>query len=111
MTTMKNNPWLSTLGLAMRAGKVITGDDTVMKAVRSGDAKLVLLAADAAANAQKKYRDKCSFYKVPLIEQGSRFELGSAIGKVERVVLAVTDAGFADRIARSQVKPAEVEGN
>ncbi|WP_438448263.1 YlxQ family RNA-binding protein [Gorillibacterium sp. sgz5001074] len=107
---MKNN-WLSTLGLAMRAGKIVTGDDTVMKAVRSGEAKLVLLASDAAANAQKKYRDKCSFYNVPLIEQGSRFELGSAIGKVERVVLAVTDAGFANRIAQCQVKPAEVEGN
>jgi ribosomal protein L7Ae-like RNA K-turn-binding protein len=106
---MTMNKLLSTLGMAMRAGKIITGDDTVMKAVRSGEAKLVVLATDAAPNAQKKYRDKCSYYQIPLVEYGSRFEIGSAIGKVDRVVLAVTDAGFAQRIAQSQAKPAEVE--
>lgn len=105
---MKNKSY-QTLGLAMRAGKVLAGDDTVMKAVRSGEAKLVLLAGDAAANAKKKYADKCSHYQVPLVEVGSRFELGAAIGKVDRVVLAVTDGGFADRIAQGLVKPAEVE--
>lgn len=105
---MKNKMY-SMLGLAMRAGKVAAGDDTVLKAVRSGEAKLVILAEDAAPNAQKKYRDKCSHYQIPLVEYGSRFELGSAIGKVDRVVLAVTDKGFADRIAQGLVKPAEVE--
>jgi ribosomal protein L7Ae-like RNA K-turn-binding protein len=107
---MMKNKMFSTLGLAMRAGKVVSGDDTVLKAVRAGEAKLVLLATDAAANAQKKFRDKCSFYQIPLIEYGSRFELGSAVGKVDRVVLAVTEAGFAARIAQCHGKPAEVEG-
>jgi ribosomal protein L7Ae-like RNA K-turn-binding protein len=106
---MMKNKVYSMLGLAMRAGKVAAGDDTVLKAVRSGEAKLVILAEDAAPNAQKKYRDKCSHYQIPLMEYGSRFELGSAIGKVDRVVLAVTDAGFADRIAEGLVKPAEVD--
>lgn len=99
----------STLGLAMRAGKIVSGDDTVMRAVRSGDARLVILAADAADNAKKKYMDKCSHYRIPLVEYGSRFDLGSAIGKVDRVVLAVTDAGFANSIAKGLVKPAEVD--
>jgi ribosomal protein L7Ae-like RNA K-turn-binding protein len=106
---MMKNKLYSTLGLAMRAGKVLAGDDTVIKAVRSGEAKLVIMATDAAVNAQKKYRDKCSHYQIPLVEFGNRFDLGSAIGKVDRVVLAVTDAGFADRIAQGLVKPAEVE--
>lgn len=104
-----NKKALSTLGLAMRAGKVLAGDDTVMKAVRSGEAKLVILAEDAAANAQKKYRDKCSHYRIPLVEYGSRLELGTAVGKVDRVVLAVTDDGFAGRISQGLAKPAEVE--
>ena len=41
---------LSRLGLAMRAGKVVTGDEIVLKAIRSSEAKLVMLAADASAN-------------------------------------------------------------
>lgn len=44
---------LSRLGLAMRAGKVVTGDEIVLKAIRSSEAKLVMLAADASANTQK----------------------------------------------------------
>ena len=49
---------LSYLGLAMRAGKIVTGDEAVLKAVRSSEAKLVVLAGDASDNTQKKFRDK-----------------------------------------------------
>lgn len=44
---------LSYLGLAMRAGKIVTGDEAVLKAVRSSEAKLVVLAGDASDNTQK----------------------------------------------------------
>lgn len=40
--------------MAMRAGKLVTGDETVLKAVRSGKAKLVLVAGDASDNTKKK---------------------------------------------------------
>jgi ribosomal protein L7Ae-like RNA K-turn-binding protein len=106
---MTNNKMLSYLGLAMRAGKLVTGDEGVMGAIRSREAKLVILAADASSNAQKKYRDKCSFFNVPLLECGNRVELGQSIGKDERVVIALTDSGFAQMIKKCQVKPAEVE--
>ncbi|GAB7388258.1 YlxQ family RNA-binding protein [Bacillaceae bacterium] len=83
------------LGLAMRAGKLVTGEEQVVKAVRAKRAKLVLLAEDAAANTRKKIEDKCKFYEVPLLRAGNRAELGRAIGKRERVVIAVLDEGFA----------------
>ncbi|MEI7026332.1 L7Ae/L30e/S12e/Gadd45 family ribosomal protein [Paenibacillus sp. y28] len=99
----------SYLGLAMRAGKLVTGDEGVLKAVRSGEARLVLIAEDAAGNARKKFTDKCSHYGVQLLEAGSRFDLGACIGKPERVVVAVCDAGFAKLIRESVGKPVEVE--
>lgn len=105
---MKTN-LLSLLGLSMRAGKLVTGDESVLKTVRSGEAKLVVLAQDAAVNAKKKYHDKCHFYEVPLIECCSRSELGSSIGKNERIVIAVTDSGLAQSIIKCHNKPAEVE--
>jgi len=53
---MGANRALSRLGLAMRAGKLVTGDEAVMKAVRSGEAKLVVLARDASENTGKNLR-------------------------------------------------------
>lgn len=91
---------LSNLGLAMRAGKLVTGDEAVLKAVRSAEAKLVILAADASDNTQKKFRDKCGTYDIPLVITMDRETLGASIGKESRVVLAVTEQGFADMIAR-----------
>ena len=107
MTT--NNRFWNNLGLAMRAGKLVTGDEGVLDAVRKGEAKLVVVAENASENTRKKFRDKCTHFGVPLIEHGSRDELGSSIGKAERVVLAVTDPGFAQMITKSLAKPAEVE--
>lgn len=103
------NKRFNRLGLAMRAGKVVLGDSAVLDAIRSGEAKLVLLATDASANAAKKYTDKCSFYRTPLLSIGTRVELGSAIGKQERVVVAIIDTAFAELISRSDQKPPEVE--
>lgn len=109
MTMKKNDPF-SYLGLAMRAGKLSTGDDIVLQALRSGEAKLVIIATDASSRTQKKFRDKCSHYQIPIVEFGNRYELGASIGKEDRVIISVNDSGFAKMIAKCQVEPAEVEG-
>ncbi len=87
----------------MRAGKLVTGDESVLKEVRSGEAKLVVIAEDASDNTKKKFRDKCSYYNVPILEVFSRAELGASIGKAERVVIGVTDTGFAQMLQKCQV--------
>lgn len=100
---------LSQLGLAMRAGKMVTGDEIVLKAIRSSDAKLVILAADASQNTLKKFRDKCGTYQVPLIIGFDRESLGASVGKPERIVLALTDRGFAQMIRKTVSNSSEVE--
>ncbi|WP_252503570.1 YlxQ family RNA-binding protein [Sporosarcina sp. Marseille-Q4943] len=85
------------LGMAARARKLITGEELVVKEVRSGNARLVIVSEDASKNTQKKVNDKCSFYNVEKHVFGSREALGHAIGKESRVVLALTDAGFAKK--------------
>lgn len=94
-----NRKAFNSLGLAMRAGKLLTGEEAVLEAVRTGEAKLVVIASDVSDNARKKITDKCTFYKVALEVFGSREELGASIGKPGRVVAAVTDSGFARMIA------------
>ncbi|RFU67811.1 YlxQ family RNA-binding protein [Bacillus sp. V59.32b] len=95
---MKQQQWMSLLGLANRARKLISGEELVIKEVRSGKAKLVLLASDASANTEKKISDKCSFYKVPIKRVENRSMLGQAIGKEARVAVAVLDEGFARKL-------------
>jgi ribosomal protein L7Ae-like RNA K-turn-binding protein len=86
------------LGLAMRARKVVTGEELVTGAIRSNQARLVLLATDASVNTTKKISDKCRHYAVPLYVPADRFELGAAIGKEARVTVAITDAKLAESI-------------
>jgi ribosomal protein L7Ae-like RNA K-turn-binding protein len=90
--------WTSILGLANRARKIISGEELVVKEIRSGRAKLVLLAEDASVNTAKKIQDKCSSYRVPLQKVADRYTLGQAIGKDARVVVAVLDDGFAKKL-------------
>ncbi len=93
--------WLvNTLGLAKRAKCAVVGNDAVMDAIRSGVAKLVFLARDAGLNTNKKYHDKCAFYHVSLYECLTRDELGRAFGRANCAVVAVTDPGFAAKMAR-----------
>jgi ribosomal protein L7Ae-like RNA K-turn-binding protein len=93
------------LGLAMRARKIVTGEGPVLQAVRSHQAKLVIVAADASANTVKKVTDKCSFYQVPCHRLANRYELGRAIGKDARVTVAVTDSKLAESIIRHLLTP------
>jgi ribosomal protein L7Ae-like RNA K-turn-binding protein len=95
---MKQNQWMSLLGLANRARKIISGEELTVKEIRNGKAKLVLLSADASANTTKKITDKCNFYQVPFKLVDDRHLLGQAIGREARVVVAVMDDGFAKKL-------------
>ncbi|NRD78879.1 YlxQ family RNA-binding protein [Bacillus sp. BRMEA1] len=95
---MSDHQWMSLLGLANRARKVISGEELTVKQIRSGNAKLILLSADASRNTAKKITDKCNSYEVPLKFVENRHLLGQAIGKEARVVVAVMDDGFAKKL-------------
>jgi len=88
---------LSMLALARKAGKVVAGGDGCEKAIRDGKALLVFLASDASANTQKKFRDKTSFYDVPLAEMFTKDEI-SRIGLENRAVAAILDENFAKKM-------------
>lgn len=85
---------MNLLGLAQRAGKVVSGDFIVEKALKSKSVKLLLLAADAGPNNEKKYRHLADVHHVPLRIVANKDSLGHAIGKELRVVIAIQDQGF-----------------
>lgn len=93
-----NDKFYGLLGLASSARKIISGEELVIQEVRKGHAKCVILAGDASEGTKKKVTDKCHYYQVPVIYADDRFRLGAAIGKDQRVVVAVCDLGFAKKM-------------
>lgn len=88
----------SMLGLAMRAGRLVSGEFATDKSVKGGKAWLVIVSEDASDNTRKMFSNMCEFYKVPIYFFGTKNGLGHAIGKVMRSSLAITDENFAKSI-------------
>lgn len=91
---------LSLLGLAMKAGKVVSGEFQTESCVKEGTACLVIVAEDASDNTKKLFRDKTGFRSIPFKLYGTKATLGRALGKEYRASLAVTEQGFADAICK-----------
>ena len=53
---MINHKVLSLIGLAMKAGKVVSGEFSTEKAVKTGTAFLVVVAESASGNTKKEIR-------------------------------------------------------
>ena len=91
------NRALNMLGLCARAGKLISGEKACLQSIRNGGAYVALIDASAAKNAVKSITDACTHHNVALITVPED-ALGDSIGKPGRMVVAVTDPGFAKRI-------------
>lgn len=95
---MSANKALSMIGIATKAGKIVTGEFSTEKTVKEGKACIVLVAADASDNTKKKFYNMCSYYHVTIREFSDKDALGRACGKEFRASLAVTDKGLAKAI-------------
>ena len=89
------------LGLAAKAGRVQSGEFCAERSIRSGRAKLCIVAFDASEQTKKHFRDMCTYRRIPYDEKTvSRDALGQKIGRGMRVVAAVEDKGFAEHVIR-----------
>jgi ribosomal protein L7Ae-like RNA K-turn-binding protein len=91
-----------TLGLAQKAGKLVSGDTAVRICVKAGKARLLLLAADVSEGSQKQLMNMADNHSVPvLISSLDNGELGRVIGKGQRTAVAVSDRGFSEMISKN----------
>ena len=86
------------LGLARRAGKLVSGDAAVKRAVMAGKARLVVVAADAAPRTRRELAAIAGSYNVLVITWGSKAELGSLAGKTPRAAVALLDGQMAQGV-------------
>ncbi|MDK2585032.1 ribosomal L7Ae/L30e/S12e/Gadd45 family protein [Romboutsia sedimentorum] len=95
----------SFLGLATRAGKLVSGDDSTLLELRRGNVKLVIVADDASENTKKLFKDKSSYRNVKYVYFSTKLQLGLAIGKAPRAAIGVKDANFANKIMELMETP------
>lgn len=87
--------FLALLGMAQAAGRLISGDMACADALERGRVHLLVIAADAADRTQRHFTSMASQVNVPIVVIATKAELGRAIGKPDRAVIGVVDAGFA----------------
>lgn len=96
---------LAQLGMAAKAGALLTGADKIDKAARTGQVRLLLHASDAAIDGSRK-RDQS--WRVGEDAEGSdlaglrlpldRAQVSQALGRENAVHLALIEQGWAERI-------------
>lgn len=98
---LTQNKVFSYIGLATKAGKVVSGEFSTEKAVKEKKARLVIVATDASDNTKRMFTNMCTYYKVPIYFIGDKEALGHAMGKQFRASLAINDQGFANAIIKT----------
>ena len=64
------------IGFALRARKYVIGETIISSCSKNNSIKLVLIASDASDATKKKYCDKLTYYKTPLVIFSTKSELG-----------------------------------
>ena len=92
------------LGIAQKAGKVVSGTTLVTDGIRSGSPSkcplVVFLASDASQNTVKRVENCCKYYEIPCRRTVSTTaELGTYIGKSGAIsAVGILDRGLADAL-------------
>ena len=97
----RNEQFLSLIGLCLRGRNLEVGEEPVEAVARARDARVLLLASDAADNTARRVRHfaeagQCVWLRSPFTKQ----ELGRAPGRGSAAVVAITDIGLAVAVVR-----------
>lgn len=97
---MINNNILGLIGLAMKAGKVAFGADSVEESIEKRKVKLIIVSKDSSERTKNKFIKLCERYNLPIIVDGNIDELSKAIGKNNKAIIGIKDINFANSIQK-----------
>ena len=107
---MDSKNLLTFLGLALRGGRLVIGEEPVEAVCRARDARLLLLASDAADNTRRRCAHfaeagQCLRLTLPFTKE----ELGQTLGRTSVAIAAMTDIGMASSLANrlAEMDPAQ----
>lgn len=87
---------LNYIGIARKSGTIETGEENTAMLIKSGKAKLVIVASDTSPNAKKRAQGYVFSSAVPIVEiPYTKQELSDITGKAGCSMAALTDIGLA----------------
>ena len=98
---MENTPQVEkafgTIGLLVKSGQAVFGEDGCVALIRSGQAGLILVDEEASENAKKRYQDSCRFYHTPLAMAPAGM-IARASGRSGRMAMGIKPGGLANKL-------------
>jgi ribosomal protein L7Ae-like RNA K-turn-binding protein len=95
-----NNNILGLIGLAMKAGKIAFGADSVEESILKRKVKLVIVSEESSERTKSKFIKLCQNYNIPIIIDGNIDDLSKTIGKSNKAVIGIKDINFANSIQK-----------
>lgn len=95
---MNENLVYNYLGIAQRAGKIVSGENTLISKGNFHKYTLLIIACDASPAVQKRFTSKAGNNNIDHLLFGNKESLGKAIGKSPRTVLALADRNISQKI-------------
>ena len=97
---MINKNILGLIGLAMKAGKVAFGADSVEESILQRKVKLLIVSEESSERTKSKFIKLCQNYNIPIIIDGNIDDLSKTIGKSNKAVIGIKDINFANSIQK-----------
>lgn len=91
---------LSLLGFAKKAGKLVTGNNAVLRSILYGDAEVVIVTENAGDSVKKKFGRLCKENGIEFFILGSQEDFERATGEQNKVIYSVVDAGFKNKLVQ-----------
>lgn len=99
VTEAINQRILGLLGIARKAGAVISGTSLLQAELKRNTIGLLLIADDAAERSLAKLLDLVEQNETEWVRFGTREEIGKIIGRDSRICAGITDKQFAEVMA------------
>ena len=94
-----DEPVYRMLGLCMKAGRLLSGNEQVSEGIRKRQGVLLVLTEDCSERTRDEYTRACERAHISIKIFGTKERLGQALGKGVRTCALITDKGFGRAIA------------
>ena len=97
---MSNHKIEGLLGLCMKSGGLIFGNEACLEGISKKKVKLILVAQDAADRTKKNFTFHCNQKDIPICFYGKIENLSRAIGKSNKAIFGIRNQSFALEIKK-----------
>ena len=86
------------IGLATKAGRIVSGTDACLETIQKGKVNLILIACDCSERTKSTFYKEAGKYNIAIYEVLSIEEISKAIGKPNKAVIGIKDVGFSNKV-------------